>query len=81
MPAFKFTVSRLALVEETYTVEADSEEEALEIANGGGIDYDNGLVNTEFVDWHDDAFQVIDKEDLCPLVKMIRVYNPETVTS
>lgn len=76
MPAFKFTVARTAIIEERYTIEADSEEQALAIAFDGAIDYDNDQVSTEFIDWHDDEWSITNKEDLCPLIKMVREYDP-----
>ena len=76
--AFKFTVGRRSIVTEYFYVEADSEDEALEIANNGGIDYDNNSAGTNFEDWHDDDYQVCEKEDLCPLVKMIKEHECAT---
>ena len=75
--AFKFTVGRRSIVTEYYYVEADSEEEALAIANNGELDYDNNAAGTTFEDWYEDDFQVYEKEDLCPLTKMVRDYTIE----
>lgn len=75
MPAFRYTVSRRSIVEEVYTVEADSEEEALELIDGGSIDYDKDLISQEFLDWHDDQWEITGREDLCPLVKMIKEHT------
>ena len=75
MPAFRYTISRTSIVCETYTVEADSEEEAIALADWGAIDYDNNMVSQEFIDWYGDEWSVDHKEDLCPLTKMIKEYN------
>lgn len=80
MALYRFTVSRVSLIRESYTVEADSEEQALSIADCGCIDYDNDQVGAEFVDYHDDNWEIDSKEDLCPLVKMIKAHS-ETTTS
>lgn len=80
MSAFRYTVSRRSIVEEIYTVEADSEEEAIELISNGAIDYDNDMISTDFVDWYDDNWEITGKEDLCPLVKMIKKHA-ETTTS
>ena len=68
---FKFTVSRTAIVNEVYEIEADSWEEA------EGILYDGGYgdpTHTEFVDWHGDWTED-DREENCPLTKMIKEYK------
>lgn len=75
MPRYKFTLSRTAIYTESYTVEADSEEEALALAHDGNIDYDNNLVDSSFIDWYDDEYSVDEREDLCPLTKMVKEYD------
>jgi hypothetical protein len=74
MPKYKFTVTRLSYVYETYTVEADSEEDALDIANNGGIDYDNDLVSRDFAEWAGD-WSIEDKEVICPLYRMVKEHD------
>jgi len=67
----KFTVWRRTMNVETYIVEAESEEEALEQLSNGCCD----PVDTEFVDWID-GWQVETVEELDPLYVMIKDYNP-----
>jgi hypothetical protein len=67
MPAFKFYVSRRAYYDEVYVVEADSEDEARDIAMNGEINYDKDVVRTEFIDWADDEWYVEGKESIDPL--------------
>lgn len=59
MPTFH--VSRCAIVEERYQIEADTEEEALEIARGG----ESEPILSTFVDWLSEDF-VIDEPDTTP---------------
>lgn len=76
MAKFKFTLVRAAVIDEYYEIEADSEAEALEIAYDGGY---GDPVRTEFVDWRDDEFSVVDCEDLEPLYQMVKSYDPARV--
>ena len=73
MPRFKFTLCRAAVIDEYYEIEADSEEEALEIAYDGGL---GDPVRTEFVDWRDDEYSAVDCEDIEPLYRMVKDYEP-----
>lgn len=75
MPLYRYTISRTAIISETYTVEADSEEEAIELANNGAIDYDNCKVNEQWLDWYGDEWDIDHREDLCPLTKMVKEYD------
>ena len=72
MPRFKFTLTRSAIIEEYYEIEADSEEEALSIAYDGGY---GDPVRTEFVDWRDDEWSAIDCENIDPLYRMVKDYK------
>lgn len=75
MPRFKFTLSRSAIIEEFYEIEADSEEEALSIAYDGGY---GDPVRTEFVDWRDDEWSAVDCEETCKLYNMIKEHECAT---
>ncbi len=70
----KFTFWRNAIVAETYEVEAESEEEAREMLWNG--DYGDP-VQTEYVDWASDDFELEDVEELDPLYKMVKEYDPQ----
>lgn len=72
MATHKFILVRAARIDEYYEVEADSESEALEIA------YDGNLADpfkTEFIDWSDDEYQVVDTEVIDPLYVMVKDYK------
>lgn len=75
MPRFKFTLARAAVIEEYYEIEADSEQEAMDIVYDGGY---GDPVRTEFVDWRDDEWTAVDCEETCKLYKMIKDHNPTT---
>lgn len=75
MPKLKVILVRAAVIDEYYEVEADSEEEALEIAYDGNL---GDPIKTDFVDWRDDEYQVCDVEQLDPLYVMVKDYNPVT---
>jgi hypothetical protein len=72
MPKFKYVLVRAAVIDEYYEIEADSEEEALEVAMDGSY---GDPIKTEFVDWRDDEWQVADTEEIEPLYRMIKDYK------
>lgn len=72
MAKYKFTVVRTAVIF-SYEVEADSKEEALELAYDGGLP---DPVKTEFVDWSDDSYQIVVEELIEPLYRMVKDYEP-----
>lgn len=74
MPKFKFTLCRAAVIDEYYEIEADSEEEAKSICYDGGY---GEPVRTEFVDWRDDEWSAVDCEELEPLYRMVKEYDPQ----
>lgn len=78
MAKFKFTLVRAAVIDEYYEIEADSEEEALEIAYDGNLP---DPFRTEFVDWRDDNYSVIDTEVIEPLYRMVKDYDNQCATS
>jgi len=67
----KFTVWRRTMNVETYIVEAESEDQAIEQLNNGCYD----PVDTEWVDWID-GWQVETVEELDPLYVMIKNHTP-----
>ena len=72
MATHKFILVRAARIDEYYEVEADSESEALEYA------YDGNLADpfkTEFIDWSDDEYAVVDVEVIDPLYVMVKDYK------
>ena len=75
MPKFKFTLSRRSITLETYEIEADTEEEALEAANEGYL----GDPLLEWVDWYDGAYDIDSQEAIDPLYKMVKAYEEKTV--
>lgn len=77
MARFRFTLCRAAIIDEYYEIEADSEEEALEIAYDGNL---GEPVRTEFLDWRDDEYSAIDCEDIEPLYRMVKDYKCDTTS-
>ena len=71
----KFTVWRRTMNVETYIVEAESEDQAIEQLNNGCHD----PVDTEWVDWID-GWQVETVEELDPLYRMIKEYRCDTTS-
>lgn len=73
---YRYTYGRRGIYYETWTIEADSPEEALELLDGGNgemCDYKE----LEFVDYHDDDYELEDSEIIDPLYKMIADKNAE----
>ncbi len=71
----RFTMWRNSIVAETYIVEAESEEAAREQLMNGCCD----PVSTEFIDWATDYFEVEHVEELDPLYRMVKDYDPTRV--
>jgi len=57
----RYTFVRSSIFEETFTVEANSEQEALEMVQDGDPRVD--CSHPEWVDWHDDDFDLESVED------------------
>ena len=59
MPKYMF--SRTSIVEELFTVQAKSEQEALEMVSDGhpAVEIEQG----EWIDWNQDSYQLVDVED------------------
>ena len=66
----RFTMWRNAIIAETYIVEAESEEEARDKLFNGEVD----PIDTEWIDWHGDNFEVEHVEELDPLYRMVKDY-------
>jgi hypothetical protein len=76
---FRFPVIRRSIIEETFWIDADSEEEALDLARDGN--YDEKRITTEWVDWYDDEFSMdpnLEPEPLCPLYQMVKEHSCAT---
>lgn len=72
MPKAIYTLIRAAVIDETYEIEADSEEEALEIAYNGQL---GDPVKTEFIDWRDDSYEIANVDVIEPLYRMVKDYK------
>lgn len=72
MAAFRFTFSRRVVMNEVYVLEADSEEEALDALSEGWY---GDPIETEFVDWYDDDFELDRTEVMDPLYNMVKEYE------
>lgn len=57
----KYTFSRTSLAEETFTVEAATEEEALDLVRDGAPQVQQGPLTWQ--DWYDDEYSLDDVED------------------
>lgn len=66
----RFTFWRNAIVSETYVIEADSEEQALEQLSDGCCD----PIHTEWMDWASDDYELEAVEELDPLYRMVKDY-------
>ena len=64
-----YTFHRRAIIEEQYEVEAESEEEAVELMFVGEY---GDPVHTEFCDWDDDGWEVNGKREVEQLTKFIK---------
>ena len=76
MASFRYAVTRRSLIEETFWVEADTADEALEKAANG--EYDDNNITQDWIDWYDDNFEMsqdFEPEPLCPLHKMVKEYK------
>ena len=78
MAKFKFLMSRTSLIEESWWVEADSEEEAMQRGYDGEVDNGPEPAFTRWVDYSDDEWTVVDKECIEPLYQMVKQHAKET---
>ena len=77
MPKAIYTLCRAAKIDEYYEIEADSEEEALQMAYDGNL---GDPYRTEFIDWVDDSYQVCDEAIIEPLYRMVKDYKCDTTS-
>ena len=68
----KFTFWRNSIVAETYIVEAKDEDEAREMLRNGEVE----VFSEEWIDWDSRDFELEDVEELDPLYKMVKEYDP-----
>jgi hypothetical protein len=74
MAKFKFLMSRTSLIQESFWVEADTEEEASELAMNGEVDNDEP-VRRDWIDYYDDEWSIDEKECIDPLYVMVKEYQ------
>jgi hypothetical protein len=75
MKKFKFLMSRTSLIQESFWVEADSEEEAKELGFDGEVD--NGDPDRrEWIGYYDDEWSIDETECIDPLYVMVKDYQP-----
>ncbi len=72
----RYTFWRNSIVSESFYVLAETEEEAQEKVDSG--EYDDSEI-TEFIDWASDRFELEEVEELDPLYKMVKDYDPTRV--
>jgi len=70
-----YTFYRRAIIEEQYEVEAESEEDAVELMFNG--EYGDPIMS-EFVDWDDDGWEVNGKREVEQLTKFIKSKDEAT---
>ncbi len=70
-----YTFYRRAIIEEQYEVEAETEEQAVEMMFNG--DYGDPVMS-EFVDWDDDGWEVNGKQEVEQLTKFIKSKDEAT---
>ena len=70
-----YTFYRRAIIEEQYEVEAESEEDAVELMFNGEY---GEPVHIEFVDWADDGWEVNGKREVEQLTKFIKSKDEAT---
>jgi hypothetical protein len=74
MKKFKFLMSRTSPIQESFWVEADSEEEAKELGFDGEVD--NGDPDRrEWISYYDDEWSIDETECIDPLYRMVKGYK------
>lgn len=79
--AFRYTLYRRSIFSEMFYIEANSIDEALELANEGAMDMEP--VASEWMDYYDDHYEIDETEDpepLDPLYKMIKEHKCDTTS-
>lgn len=69
----KFRLQRRSIVNETFWVEAEDEDEAIQIAQDGAAVQDPN--DSTWVDWYDDRYEITKIEELDPLYVMVKHYE------
>lgn len=75
MAKYKFLMSRTSLIEESWWVEADSEEEARQLGFDGEVDNGNTPAFTRWVDYSDDEWSIDEVECIDPLYVMVKQHT------
>jgi hypothetical protein len=74
MPKFRYLMSRTSIIEESWWVEADSEDEAMEKAYDGEADNTEPAVR-RWMDYADDEWTIDETECIDPLYVMVKEYE------
>lgn len=74
MAKYRFLMSRTSLIEESWWVEADTEDEAMEKAFDGDAD-NNEPAFRNWIDYADDEWTIDEKECIDPLYVMVKEYE------
>jgi hypothetical protein len=74
MAKFKFLMSRTSRIQESFWVEADSEEEAMKMGFDGEVDNGEPAYRT-WIDYYDDEWSIDEKECIDPLYRMVKDYK------
>ena len=72
----RYRLQRRSIIDETFYVEAEDPDEALQIAKDGGAVQDPDDVS--WCEWYDEDYEITMTEELDPLYVMVKRYN-ETV--
>jgi hypothetical protein len=67
-------MSRTSLIQESFWVEADTEEEAMELGMNGEVDNDEPALR-QWLDYYDDEWSIDEKECIDPLYVMVKEYQ------
>ena len=74
MKKFKFLMSRTSLIEESYWVEADSEDEAQQLGFDGEIDNKEPDYR-KWIDYRDNEWSIDETVCIDPLYRMVKDYK------
>ena len=74
MKKFKFLMSRTSLIEESYWVEADSEDEAQQMGFDGEIDNKEPDYR-KWIDYRDNEWSIDETVCIDPLYRMVKDYK------
>ena len=78
----KYTFTRSAIVQETYFVEAETEQEAYDIIRRAALlvrnSPDQPVVDSEFLDWYTDDFVCEDGDTVCCMDCLSHILKEES---